>query len=196
LKVLVKKQSVTSIKILRTDGGGEYTSKVFEKFCEDNGIIHEVFAPYTPQHNGLDERRNRSLLDMTRSMLKLKNMPNTFWEEALRTTSYILNRCPTKKLDQVPEEVWLGSKQSAKHLRVSGSLCYKHIPDAKRRKLGDKSETMILVGYHETDSYRLYHPLNHSIVIRKDVKVCESEAWDWNKKEKSSNLTIHALLEE
>jgi len=77
-KVLVEKQCGKSIKILRTDGGGEYTSKVFEKFCEDNGIMHEVIAPYTPHHNGLAERRNKSLLDMTRSMLKMKKMPNTF----------------------------------------------------------------------------------------------------------------------
>jgi transposase InsO family protein len=52
---------------------------VFEKFCEENGITHEVTAPYTPQHNDLAERRNKSLLDMTRSMFKLKNMPNTLW---------------------------------------------------------------------------------------------------------------------
>jgi len=119
-KILVEKQSGKSIKILRTGGGGEDTSKVFQKFCEDNGIVHEVTAPYTPQHNGLAERRNRSLLDMTRSMIKLKKLPNTFWGEAVRTATYILNRCSTKKLDQIPEEIWTGCKQSAKHLRVFG----------------------------------------------------------------------------
>jgi len=158
-KVLVEKQSGKSIKVLRTDGGGEYTLKLFEKFCEDNGIVHEVTSPYTPQHNGLAEKWNRSLLDMTRSMLKMKKMPNTFWGEAVRTAAYILNRCPTKKL-------------------------------------GDKSEPMILVGYHETGVYRLYHPLTQSIVISRDVKIFENEAWDWNKKEKSSNLTIPTVLEE
>jgi hypothetical protein len=113
---------------------------------------------------------------MTRSMIKLKKMLNTFWGEAVRTADYILNRCPTKKLDQVPEEIWTGCKQSAKHLRVFGSLCYMHIPHAKRRKLRDKSEPMILVGYHETGAYMLYHPLNHSILISRDVKICENEA--------------------
>jgi len=176
-KILVEKQSGKSIKVLRTDGGGEYTSKLFEKFCEDNGIVHEVSAPYTPQHNGLAERKNRSLLDMTRSMLKMKKMPNTFWGEEVRTATYILNRCPTKKLNQILEEIWLGCKQLPKHLRFFYSLCYMHILDAKRRKLGDKSEPMILVGYHETGAYRLNHPLNHSIVISRDVKICENEAW-------------------
>jgi len=195
-KILVEKQSGKSIKVLRTDGGGESTSKLFEKFCEDNGIVHEVTAPYTPQHNGLAERRNRSLLDMTKSMLKMKKMPNTFWGEAVRTATYILNKCPTKKLNQIPEEIWLGCKQSAKHLRVFGSLCYMHIPDAKRRKLGDKSEPMILVGYLETGAYMLYHPINHSIMISRDVKIYENEAWDWSRKVKSSDHTLPTIIEE
>ncbi|MCH80296.1 retrovirus-related pol polyprotein from transposon tnt 1-94 [Trifolium medium] len=65
-KALVENQS--SKRILRTDGGGEYTSKKFESFCVENGIEHEVTAPYTPQHNGLAERRNMTILDMARCM--------------------------------------------------------------------------------------------------------------------------------
>jgi len=60
-------------------------------------------------------------------------------------------------------------KQSAKHLRVFGSLCYKHVLDANRKKLGDISEPMILVGYHEKIAYMLYNPMNHSIIVSKDV---------------------------
>ena len=70
LKILIEKESEKSIKILRTDGGGEYTSKDFEDFCKSEGIAHEVTPPYTPQHNGLAERRNRTLLNMARSMIK------------------------------------------------------------------------------------------------------------------------------
>ena len=61
---------------------------------------------------------------------------------------------------------------------------------------GDKSEPMILVGYHETGAYKLYHPLNHSIVIGGDVKICENEAWDWNKKEKSFSQIVPTIIEE
>ena len=57
-RIKAEKQSGQTLKILRTDGGGEYNSKEFKKFCEENGIEHEVVAPYTPQHNGLAERRN------------------------------------------------------------------------------------------------------------------------------------------
>jgi transposase InsO family protein len=57
---------------------GEYTYKEFEAFCINQGIVHEVITPYTIQHNGLGERRNRTLLDMTRSMIKQKNLSHKF----------------------------------------------------------------------------------------------------------------------
>ena len=55
---MAEKQSGQALKVLRTDGGGEFTSKAFNTYCEQHGIIHEVTTPYTPQHNGLAERRN------------------------------------------------------------------------------------------------------------------------------------------
>ncbi|CAJ2663346.1 unnamed protein product [Trifolium pratense] len=181
-KTLVEKQSDKSIKVLRTDGGGEYTSKEFENYCKEQGIIHEITAPYTPQHNGLAERRNRTILDMARSMVKQKGLPHRFWGEAVSTAVYILNRCPTKCLDKVPEAIWSGSIPSVKHLKVFGSLSYKHVPDAKRKKLDDKSEPVIFVGYHRTGAYRLYNPTSDKIEISRDVKVLENESWDWKQK--------------
>ena len=61
------------------------------------------------------------------------------------------------------------------HLKVFGSLCYKHIPDAKRKKLHDKSECIILIGYHGTCAYRLFNQIKRKVEISKDVLVCESE---------------------
>jgi transposase InsO family protein len=84
-KLQVEKESECSIKKLRTDGGGEYVSNEFAKFCEQEGIVHEVIAPYTPQHNEIAERKNRSIMNMARSMLKGKEMPNRFWAEASAT---------------------------------------------------------------------------------------------------------------
>ena len=67
------------IKILRTDGGGEYVSNEFKEFYESEGLIHEVTPLYTPQHNGTAERRNITLLNMVRCMLKSKNLPSFLW---------------------------------------------------------------------------------------------------------------------
>ena len=78
----------------------------------------------------------------------------------MTTTVYILNKCLTKKLNlKVPEEAWCGRKPSVKHFKVFGSLCYKHVPNARRSNLEDKSEIMILIGYHPTYAYKLYNPV-------------------------------------
>lgn len=139
-KVLSEKQSGMKLKNLRIDGGGEYTSRDFESYYTNYGIFHEVTASHTHQHNGLTERRNRSLLDMAISMLKENKLPHGFWGEAVNTANYILNRCPTKKMkDKVPEEIRSGRKPSISHLKVFGSICYKHVPYSKRKKLEDKS---------------------------------------------------------
>ena len=117
---------------------------------------------------------------MTRSMLKQKNLPHKFWGEAVTTAAYILNKCPTKKLSlKVPEEAWCGRKPRVKHFKVFGSLCYKHIPDARRSKLEDKSEIMILIGYHPTGAYKLYNPVTQKVHISRDVIVNEAERWKW-----------------
>ena len=100
-RVKVKNQSVQTMKILITDGGGEYNSTEFRKFCEENEIEYEVTAPYTPQHNGLYKRRNKTLLDLTRRMLKENKLSYTLWGEAVASAVYVLNRCPTKKLKEI-----------------------------------------------------------------------------------------------
>jgi len=174
LKSLVEKQSGYKIKTLRTDGGGEYVSSEFEVFCTKEGIVHDVVPPYTPQQNGTAERKNRTIMNMVRSMLKSKHLPKELWGEAVSTATYTLNRCPTRKLNNVtPEECWSGNKPNVNHLRVFGSITYRHIPDQLRRKLDDKSETLILVGYHSTGGYKLLDPVNKQVIISRDVIIDE-----------------------
>ena len=55
--------------MVRSDNGTEYTSEKFNKFCEKEGIEHQLTAPYTPQQNGVIERKNRTLMEMTRCLL-------------------------------------------------------------------------------------------------------------------------------
>jgi len=87
--LLAKKgESGEVISRLRTDGGGEYTSNEFNDFCSSNDINHEVTAPYTPQHNGISERKNITLVNMIRSMLKQKQMPHYLWREAAATAAF------------------------------------------------------------------------------------------------------------
>lgn len=87
-QAMAKRHSGKQIKILRTDGGKEYTSREFEAHCTRLDIQHEVTTSYTPQHNGLVERRNRIVLNMCRSILKQKGLPKSFWGEVVATTTF------------------------------------------------------------------------------------------------------------
>jgi hypothetical protein len=112
-------------------------------------------------------------------MLKGKHLPKELWGEAVATATYILNLCPTKRLNGItPEECWSKNKPSVKHLRVFGLIAYKHVPDQLRRKLDDKATIMILVGYHSTGGYKLYDPVNKSVVVSRDVVIDEMKEWD------------------
>ena len=83
-KVMVETQSGNRVQKLRSDGGGEYTLHEFKKFCKDEGIIHEITPSYTPQHNGVSERLNRTIVNMTRCMLNNFHLPKEFWGEAVQ----------------------------------------------------------------------------------------------------------------
>ena len=80
---MTEKQSGKKLKILRTDGGGEFNSREIEAFCTDKGILHEVTTPYTPQQNGVVERRNRTIMNIVRSMLRGKNLLKPYGEKQL-----------------------------------------------------------------------------------------------------------------
>ncbi|GAU28769.1 hypothetical protein TSUD_357540, partial [Trifolium subterraneum] len=141
-KALVEKQAERSRKLLRSDGGGEYTSHEFRDFCATQGISHEITTPYTPQHNGLCARRNKTIMDMTRCLLKEKGLPNEFWGEAVTTACYVLNKSPTKRLDKVPEAIWNGSTPSVKHLRghTSFTIQTKKIVASRDVTIDEKSQ--------------------------------------------------------
>ena len=147
-KNLVENQASCKIKKIRSDRGSEYLSGEFTKFLEDHGIERQLTAAYSPQQNGVSERRNRSLVEMARAMIKAKDLPMKFWAEDVHTAAYIPNRILTKALEnKTPLEAWNGTKPSMNHLKVFGCVCYVHILDEKRKKWDDKSKKTIFVGY-------------------------------------------------
>ena len=104
-KAAVEKESGYQIKAMRSDRGGEFTSKEFLEFCEANGIRRPLTVPRSPQQNGVAERKNRTILDMARSMLKSKRLPKEFWAKAVACAVYLSNRSPTKSVwGMTPQE--------------------------------------------------------------------------------------------
>ena len=69
---------------MRTDRGGKFNSNEFNEFCKLSGIKRQLTAAYTPQQNGVAERKNRTVMNMVRSMLSDKKIPKTFWPEAVK----------------------------------------------------------------------------------------------------------------
>ena len=140
----VEKQYGKQIKIVRSDRGGEYYGRYLEdgqspgpfaKFLQEHGIVAQYTMPGSPDQNGVAERRNRTLLDMVRSMLSSSKLPKFLWTEALKTTVYILNRVPTKAVRKTPFELLKGWKPSLRHMRAWGCASKVRIYNPQEKKL-------------------------------------------------------------
>ena len=89
-------------------------------------------------------------MDMVKSMLKAKNLPKEYWVKVVSYASYTLNICPTKSvMNRVPKEAWSGTKQFFTHMRVFGCVAYAHVLDQLRKKLDNKGEKCIFLGYSD-----------------------------------------------
>jgi hypothetical protein len=127
-------------------------------------------GPYSPQQNGVVERRNQTVVGMARALLKQRGMPAVFWEEAVVMAVYILNRSHTKALnDRTLYEAWHKHKPTVSHLRVFSCLAFGkelgHIG-----KLDDRSTTGVFIGYAEgSKAYRILDPGTQHVCTTRDV---------------------------
>lgn len=182
-KQWVENQSRCKIQMIRSDNGSEYTSLNFSKLCTEAGIEHQLTAPYTPQQNGVCERKNRTVLEMARCLMHEKELPKEFWAEATNTAVFVLNRLPTKAVEgKTPFESWYGTKPTLTNLKVFGSLCYVHVPEAKRDKLDRRADVGVFIGYsNRSKAYRVYLPEAKKVCVSRDVKFEEEKQWSWIK---------------
>ena len=180
-KVAAEVDSGCRLKAFRTDRGGEFNSRAFTMYCEENGIRRNTTTAYTPQQNGVIERRNQSVVETARCLLKCMNVPGRFWGEAVKTAVYLLNRSPTKSLNgQTPFEAWYGRKPSVRHLRTFGCLAYAKRIGPGVTKLSDQSTPGVFLGYEPgTKGYRIYDPVRDKLIISRDVQFDETRGWNW-----------------
>ncbi|KAK8617349.1 hypothetical protein V6N13_080266 [Hibiscus sabdariffa] len=145
-----------SIKTLRSDRGGEYLSQEFDELLKECGIVSQLTPPGTPQWNGVSERRNRTLLDMVRSMMSHTDLPTSFWGYALETAAFTLNRVPSKSVQKTPHEIWNGKHPNMSFMKIWG--CKAYVKRQMSTKLEPKSEKCTFVGYpKETKGYYFYN---------------------------------------
>ena len=121
----VEKEVGKSLKCLRSDRGGEFTSREFEVFCNDKRIKRQTSAPRTTPQNGIAEKRNRLVIDCARTLMMEKNVALKYWREVVSTAVYTLNRVQIKKGTNVtPFKLWYGHSPNVKNLKVFGCKCY------------------------------------------------------------------------
>lgn len=182
IKVIAEVEQCKKLKVLRTDRGGEFKSVEFEDFCTENGIKRHMTAPYSPQQNGVVERRNQTVMGMARSMMKTMKVPAEFWGEAVTTAVYILNRSQTKSVEgMTPYEAWYKHKPSVHHLRTFGCLVHVKVTGGQVKKLDDRSIEMVLFGYEKgSKAYRVYNPVTRKVVVTRDAVFEEDKPGPWS----------------
>jgi hypothetical protein len=166
------------IKALRTDGGGEFISRTFEKFLEEKGIRHEKTVAHTPEQNNVAERMNRTLVESARTSLAHAKLSNGFWAEAINTAAHVRNRVATTAINPptTPYERWFGKRPDVSHFRTFGCAAYAHVPNCKRKKLDKKAVKLRFVGYSESQKgYRLFDAISRKTVVVYDVIFNETD---------------------
>lgn len=196
---MVKNKFNKKPKVIRSDRGGEYTGKVLGDYLKSEGIQSQLTTAYSPQQNGVAERKNRSIIEMARCMLLNANLPHTFWGEAVSTAVYIQNRTITRATNSIPIERWDGTKVSLNHLKVFGTKCFVHIPAEKRKKWDKTSTEMIFMGYdNASKAYRCYDPATKKLTVSRDVKFDNNSQFSPNNNqvdtEKSSENSVAVNL--
>ncbi|XP_019225588.1 PREDICTED: uncharacterized protein LOC109207161 [Nicotiana attenuata] len=96
---LIENQFDTSVKIIRSDNDLEFVNNENMTFFQEKGIIHQKTCPYTPQQNGVVERKHKYLLETARALLYQSKLPIKYWGECTLTATFIINELPSNVLN-------------------------------------------------------------------------------------------------
>jgi len=172
-------QSKKEMKILKvkSDHGGEFENEPFESFYEKHGIIHEFSSPRTPQQNGVVERKNRTLQEMTRTMIHENNSAKHFWAEAVNTTCYVQNRIYIRPiLEKTTYELFKGRRPNISYFHQFGCICYILNNKLYLKKFDAKAQRGIFLGYSErSKAYIVYNSETLCVEESMHVKFDEKE---------------------
>jgi transposase InsO family protein len=174
---LFEKQSGHALKKLISDGGGEFCNNALSAILTENGIVHNVSPPYTPQNNGVAERANRTILDMARCMLMQANLAPEWWGEAIRTATATTNCLPSReKGNSSPLEQMFKVKPNFNFFKPFGCRAWVVKPKENRDiKLGALSWEGIFIGYeNDYSSYRILRVNDKQIITAKHVHFDEA----------------------
>jgi hypothetical protein len=175
-KAEVENQHNIKIKIVRSDCGGEYYSRhtpyghvpgPFARFLQENGIVAQYSMSGDPQQNGVAKKRNRTLMDMVRSMLSYSTLPISLLMEALKTAVHILNRVPSKSVPKTPYEMWIGRKSTLNYLHVCCCPTEARLFNPSIGKLDPKTVSCHFIGYPDkSKGFHFYCPDRYIKIVK------------------------------
>ena len=180
-KAEVELKREKKIKSVRSDQGGEFYGRYdetgrnpgpFARFLQECGIDAQYTMPGSPEQNGVAERRNRTLMDMVRSMISNSTLPDFLWGDALKTAVYILNKVPSKSVPRTPYELWTGKKSNLSHFHIWGCAAEVRPYNPQMRKLDPRTISGHFIGYSERSrGYRFYCPTHSTRVVESNRAV-------------------------
>ena len=176
---------------IRSDHGTEFTNSTLENFLSDKGINHNFFAPHTPQQNGVVERRNRTLVEVARSMLNLANLPLYLWAGAVATACFTRNRCIiNRRLNKTPYEAMNGRKPSIYFFHVFGAQCFVKNNKTQLNKFQPNADEAIFLGYSlRSKAFRVLN--RRTQVIEENIDVSFEDHYIRNTEYK--HVTTHIM---
>jgi hypothetical protein len=192
---MVENEMDSRIKCLRSDNGGEFTSKEFMDYCSNHGIKRQLLITRIAQQNGVVERKNMTVQYMARTMIMDSNLTDIFWTQVVRTTVHIQNRVMLRNnTDKTPYELWKGRPTNVKHFIDFGSKCYIKREYDRMGKFDSCVEKGILVGYSSTrKAYKCYNLRLNKVVESINVTIDETGRPESKKEE---NKSMEQLFEE
>ena len=177
----IKRQFGVNVQGFRTDNAKDFCNNELREFFEQEGIRHETSCTYTPQQNGLAERKIGDIMDKFRTLTEQSQLPKTLWSLSVMTYVHLINRLPTNTvkmkspievLEQLFPKARLNNNLTP---RVFGCVSYVHLHGPSVDKFSVNALKCVFIGYSNTQKgYKCYYPPTRKIVITKDVTFDEN----------------------
>lgn len=184
-------QSGKKIKRFLSDNGGEFSNSKVKQLFNEHGIEFELTPPYTPELNGVSERKNRTINDSARTMLNTAKFPVKYWEYAVMHAVYLQNRLPSSAIDgQIPFQKFFDNRNiSLKKLMPFGTLCFS-VTRKRSSKMSPHGKPYTIVGKTE-NGYLLFDPVSNNEVLSRNVRPVEGQYFNFDRiKTKVDNVQV------
>jgi len=173
---MINTQFGLKVKVLRTDNGTKFLNSKCKELFSSLGIVHQTSCSYTPQQNGVVERKHRHILNTARALRFQAAIPISYWGHYIKAAVYLINRIPSAMLQgKSPHELLYGSIPDLDHLRVFGCLCFTSVLP-RTDKFTPRAKKGVFMEYAETQNgYRILDFESHSFHVSRDVRFVENQ---------------------